>query len=194
VDFETELAKLLDKEEVPPQDETAELTGVLQYLLNAFNKKQTEYSLQLEEIYDTLKSQDTQVLQASLAAEGQRANHLALTALGLSDNLEHFCAYARQSGTEELRAQAEILWNNSANLLAGCGILRLGNEEEPFDPRIHQVQGAIASALPRERVVQVLQSGYGYLGTVLRKATVLLSRGPEESGTAENTEGCGDYE
>jgi molecular chaperone GrpE (heat shock protein) len=186
VDFEGELAELLAKEEEPlPREEPGELAAALRYMLNAFGEKQTNFSLQIEEIYDMLSSQNTQALQEALSSEKKRADYLVMTILGLCDVLEDFYAYARQSGREELRDQGEILWRNSGTLLAGCGILRQGTEGEELDMRIHSVKGAVDSPLPREQVVRVLQSGYVYMGTVLRKAAVMLSRGPAETGEIE---------
>jgi molecular chaperone GrpE (heat shock protein) len=95
--------------------------------------------------------------------------------------LEDFCAYARQSGSEALEHQARLLWKNSDVLLEGCGITRLGEEGQPLDPAIHTVQAAAPSAFPREHVAQVLQSGYRYLGALVRRAVVVVSAGTQET-------------
>ncbi|MDR1933730.1 MAG: nucleotide exchange factor GrpE [Spirochaetales bacterium] len=189
LNFETELNKLLAREPEPlPHSELAELILAEQKLLAALNKKQADLSFQVEEIYDLAKESDTRVLQETLEAEKERGDKLAAAAIALCDILEHFCAYARQSGSEELENQARLLWQNSDGVLEGCGIIRLGEEGQSLDPEIHTVQAAAASPLPRERVTRVLQSGYRYLGTVLRRAAVVISTGPEcpEEGDAEN--------
>jgi molecular chaperone GrpE (heat shock protein) len=62
---------------------------------------------------------------------------------------------------------------------------RLGEEGQLLDPEIHRVQTAAASPLPREHVARVLQSGYRYLGDVLRRAAVIISTG-EESAEEED--------
>jgi molecular chaperone GrpE (heat shock protein) len=188
VNFEAELEKLLAQErEFLPGDpknppfpsgyELAELAAAEQELLTALNKKQADFSLQIEEIYDLVKEGDTSVLQEALGVEKNRAGQLVAAAVGLCDMLEDFCAYARQSGSEALEHQAHLLWKNSGALLEGCGITRLGEEGQRLDPAIHTVQAAVPSAFPREHVAQVLQSGYRYLGVVVRRASVVVSAG-----------------
>jgi molecular chaperone GrpE (heat shock protein) len=187
VNFEAELEKLLIREQKPlPHYELTEaaaaereLLAMERELLAAVQKKQTDLSLQVEEIYDLVKEGDTRVLQEALDTEKGRTGQLALAAIGLCDMLEDFCAYARQSGNGDLEHQGLLLWKNSGALLESCGITRLGEEGQPLDPAIHTVQAAVASAFPREHVAQVLQSGYRYLGVVVRRAVVVLSAGNE---------------
>jgi molecular chaperone GrpE (heat shock protein) len=182
VNFEAELDKLLAREQEPLlQHELAEFAAAEREILAAVNKKQTDLSLQVEEIYDLVKEGDSKVLQETLDAEKGRARQLALTAIGLCDLLEDFCAYARQSGSEDLEHQGRLLWKNSGALLENCGITRLGEEGQPLNPAIHTVQAAAASVFPQEYVAQVLQSGYRYLGAVVRRAVVVISSGTENS-------------
>ncbi|MDR0450073.1 MAG: nucleotide exchange factor GrpE [Treponema sp.] len=180
LDFEAELEKLLSRETGRlPQYELTELAAAGRQFLGELNKRQTDLSLQVEEIYDLVKEQDTRLLKEALEAEKNRANQLALAAVGLSDLLEDFCAYAGQSGSEELKHQAGLLRKKSDGILAGCGILRFGQEGESLNPQIHTVKASAESSLPREQVVQVLQSGYVYQNTLVRKAAVVVSRGAE---------------
>jgi molecular chaperone GrpE (heat shock protein) len=180
VNFEVELEKLLAEERKPlPGSAVAELAAAEMQLLTALYKKDTDLSLQVEEIYDLVKEGDTRILQEALGAEKTRCGHLAGTAVGLCDMLEDFCAYARQSGSEDLEHQARLLWKNAGALLEGGGITRLGEEGQRLDPAIHKVQAAVPSNLPREYVTQVLQSGYRYLGAIVRRAVVVVSAGDE---------------
>jgi molecular chaperone GrpE (heat shock protein) len=182
VDFEAELEKLLAGEQEPlPQYELAEVLAEGRALLEALNKKQADFSLQVEEIYDLAKEADARELREALSAEKDRLRQLLGAAVGLSDMLEHFYVYAGQSGSAELEHQGRLLWQNSRLLLENCGISRLGKAGQILDPALHTVQAAVDSELPKEHVVQVLQSGYGYLGTVLRKAVVMVSRGDEDT-------------
>ncbi|GHV87673.1 hypothetical protein AGMMS50267_00330 [Spirochaetia bacterium] len=141
LDFETELNKLLSRETEPlPRYEFAqavEMASLGKELLEDLQKKQTDVSLQVEEIYDLLKEKNTlvcndshviAVLQGSLEAEKTRADSLAHTAIALCDLLEDFCAFARLSGSDELKHQAEILWTQSGHLLSGNNIVRIGTE------------------------------------------------------------------
>jgi molecular chaperone GrpE (heat shock protein) len=178
VNFETELEKLLAGEYEPlPQYELTEVLAEGQALLDALNKKQAELSLQVEEVYDLVKDADDRGLQETLKTERARLQQLLEVAVGLSDMLEHFCVYAGQSGSAELEHQGRLLWQNSQALLESCGITRFGEAGESLNPLLHTVHSALDSKIPKEHIVRVLQSGYGYLGRLLRKAAVVVSRG-----------------
>jgi molecular chaperone GrpE (heat shock protein) len=191
LNFEDELKKLLSRETGRlPQYEFAELAAAGQEFLAELNKKQTEVSLQIEEIYDVVKEQDTRIFREKADAEKTRANHLVFTAIGLSDLLEDFCSYARQSGSDELKHQAAVMWENAGAMLAERGIFRFGEEGQPMNPQIHTVKASADSPFPKEQVVQVLQSGYLYQNALVRKAAVVVSRGQQQwnTGTAEQDE------
>jgi molecular chaperone GrpE (heat shock protein) len=184
INFEAELDKLLSHETRSlPQYEFAELLAAGREVLAAIGQKQGEVSLQVEEIYDLVKEQKD--LRETVSAEKTRADRLVLTAIGLCDLLEDFCAYARRSGSEELKDQARLLRENAGGILSGCGILRFGEEGQPLNPQIHTVKASAASPLPREEVVEVLQSGYVYKDVLIRKAAVVVSRGQEEEAREE---------
>jgi molecular chaperone GrpE (heat shock protein) len=182
LNFEAELEKLLSREtDMLPQYEFTELAAEGRKFLEELNKKQTDVSLQIEEIYDLVKEQDTRIWQDAVNTEKTRANRLVFAAIALADLIEDFFTYARQSGSEELKHQAGIMWENAGGALSGCGIFRFGEEGQPLNPQIHTVKASVESPLPREQVVQVLQSGYLYHNTLLRKAAVVLSRGQEDT-------------
>jgi molecular chaperone GrpE (heat shock protein) len=183
LNFEAELNKLLFREAGRlPQYELVELAAEGQELLREFNKKQTDVSLQIEEIYDLVKEQEG--LQKQVDAETARADRLVLAAISLVDLLEDFCTYAGQSGSEELEQQAGILWRNAGSILLNCEIFRFGEKGQLLDPQIHTVKASAESLLPPEQVVQVLQSGYVYKNILVRKAAVVVSRGRQD-GTGE---------
>ncbi|MDR1575097.1 MAG: nucleotide exchange factor GrpE [Treponema sp.] len=187
LDFETELDRLLARESAPlPHSELAELAAAGQLMLTELYKKNAELSLQVEEVYDIVKEADGGIVREALDDERKRAGRLVAAVVALCDILEHFYAYARQSGGEDLELQARLLWKNAAAVLEGCGITRLGEEGQYLDPEIHTVESAAASFLPREYVVRVLQSGYRYLGNVLRRAVVVVSTGTEYPEGREN--------
>jgi molecular chaperone GrpE (heat shock protein) len=190
MNFEDELDKLLACEtKMLPQYEAVELAAAGLELLSELNKKQTDVSLQIEEIYDIVKEQDIQALQKAIDAEKARANQLVVAATALSGLLEDFCTYAAHSGSEELKHQAGLLWEHSGSMLEGCGILRFGAAGELLNPQIHTVKASVESHLPREQVVQVLESGYAYQGILLKKAAVVVSQGPDaEAGAAETAD------
>lgn len=182
VDFEAELEKLLAGEQEPlPRYELMEVLAEGRALLDALNKRQLDLSLQVEEIYDLAKEADARELRENLKAEGDRLQQVLVAAIGLSDMLEHFCVYAGQSGSAELEHQGRLLWQNSRILLENCGIARFGEAGQLLNPTLHTVQSAVASELPKEHIIKVLQSGYVYFGRLLRKASVVVSRGEVDS-------------
>lgn len=182
LDFQKELDKLLSHEsEITSHTELEALTNAGKQLLTALNKKQADISMQVEEIYDMVREADTSDMRDTLRSETARADRLAKTVIGLCNIMEDFCAFAMQSGSDELNSQAMMMWKNSNALLEECAITRLGEVGQRLNPDIHKVQSVSASEVPREHVAMVLQSGYRYMGTVARKAVVIVSMGMEET-------------
>jgi len=180
MDFEAELAKLLAQESEPlPESELVEIAAAGRQLLLTLNKKQADISMQVEELYDLTKDSDNTALQEALQDVKARAQSAVRAAVGLCDLIEDFFEYSQQSGMEELARQALMMRKEADGLLEQCGIARLGEEGQPLDPDVHSVRSGAASQIPREHVVKVLQSGYRYLGAIMRKATVVVSMGME---------------
>ncbi|MDR0668830.1 MAG: nucleotide exchange factor GrpE [Treponema sp.] len=187
INFETELNKLLSLETGElPDYEFAEIAAAGREILAEFDKKQTDTSLQIEEIYDLVKEQD--FLRETAASERARADRLIPAIIGLADLLEDFYAYAGQSGSEELKHQAKLQRENAGGILSSCGVLRFGEAGQALNPQYHTVKASVESPFPKEQVVQVLQSGYVYQGAIVRKAAVVVSRGqvPEETSIIDH--------
>lgn len=185
LDFETELEKLLSREmEGLPQYEFAELAAAGNQFLAELGRKQSDASLQIEEIYDLVKEQHALIEAAE--RERQEKDRLMAAALGITDLIEYFRAYAEQSSDETLKAQAGSMWQNTAIILANCGVFRFGAAGEPLDPQIHTVKASVESSFPREYVTEVLQSGYASQNRILRKAAVVVSRGQQNADGACN--------
>lgn len=186
-DFKQELNKLLEQETQPlPMDTLTEAALAEQKILASLGKRQSELSMQVEEIYDIVENIDNAALQEAMQTEKQRADTLAGTVVSLCDVLEDFCAFARDSGDAELDKQARMMWSNTGRLLERSGFVRIGEVGQRLDPEIHTVRAAAASSVPREHVAQVLQSGYRYMGVVARRAVVLLSEGMGETADEQN--------
>jgi molecular chaperone GrpE (heat shock protein) len=184
LNFEDELARLLSREtEAPPRNEGAELAAAARDFLADLNRKQTDVSLQIEEIYDLAKEQNS--FREQTEAEKNRADRLVFAAIDIADLLDDFFAYAGRSGSEELRHQAGLLKKSAGSILAAQGILGFGEPGQALDPRIHTVKASAESPLPREQVVEALQTGYVYRNTLLRKAAVVVSRGQEAPGNED---------
>ena len=184
LDFEAELEKLLSRErDLLPQYEFAEVAAAGQRLFAELDRKQDAASLQIEEIYDLVKEQ--RALIETAARDRQEKDRLVTAAIGIADLIEYFRAYAEQNGDEALKAQARVMWQNTAGILANCGVFRFGKAGEPLDPQIHTVKASVESSFPYEYVTEVLQSGYTTQNRLLRKAAVVVSRGQQNEGSAD---------
>ena len=185
LDFEAELEKLLSHERgLLPQSEFAEVAEAGRRFLAELDRKQDDTSLQIEEIYDLVKEQ--RALIEAAARELQEKDRLVAALIGIADLVEYFRAYAERSGDEALKAQARGMWQNTAGILASCGVFCFGKAGEPLDPQIHTVKASAGSSFPREYVTEVLQSGYTAQNRLLRKAAVVVSRGQQDAGNADN--------
>jgi len=182
LDFEKELEILLAQESKPlPQSELEGLVTEGRELIQSFNKKQADIALQIEEVYDMVKDVDSAALQEALRDEKARAGQLALAAVGLCDLIDDFYEFANGSGSEGLVSQAELMRKNADGLIESCAMQRFGEAGQLLDPKIHSVRAGAVSPFPRDHIARVLNSGYYYLGAVIRKAAVVVSNGTEDS-------------
>lgn len=174
MDFAAELEKLLQAEESPPLDlleelamTQAELLGSLQELLGSQQQNNESLSLQVEEIYDIVKESDENAKEVKAAAK--RENMLVNGLISLCDLVDgllpHLQEHSRTVDAKKMEA------------VDACGLEPLGFPGERLDPRLHTVAGAEYSDAPMESVIRVLESGYAYHEKLIRKATVILSKG-----------------
>lgn|GEM_PF-1010889 len=200
MDFAAELMKLLEAEELPPTDPLVELAqsqgGEDKELEKTLLQKNDDISLQIEEIYDIIKEADEN--SKELKAAAKRENSLIAAIIASGDLLDNVLHYLRGLGEDD----ANIISSQRDIALASCDIERLGVPGERLDPRFHTVGDGEFSEMPFETVTQVLDSGYVYRGKVLRKATVVISKGEEpviafkdtidaDSGLIDGLEGIG---
>jgi molecular chaperone GrpE (heat shock protein) len=184
LDFSKELDRLLSQETgADITDEAALWAEEGRRLLSSFSKQQTDLSLQVEEIYDLVNEAETE--RQALRAEQKNAGRLLGALIGLSDLIEDFYAFAERCQEESFAAQARAVWQSAGRVLSECEITRLGKEGQPFDTEIHTVESAAVSGFPREYAAKILRSGYRYKGSLLRKASIVISLGegsqcPEE--------------
>ncbi len=182
LDFKNELDKLLELEAEPlAQTPLEELARSQARLFASLDKRQADISLQVEEVYDIVRELDASELRESYNEEKKRSQTLLAALILMCDMIEDFCAFARKIGDEALLRQAELMLKNADGLLQRSGVTRFGEAEQRLDPEIHSVRGTDVSELPKEHVADVIQSGYYYMGNVIRKASVILSTGTEEA-------------
>ena len=174
LNFEKELETLLAGEIGAAETDAFDmLVGEGQRLAKELGKKQDDLSLQIEEIYDIIKERDTK--DEAVRTELGRVQQLQNAVVRMFDIIEDFLRFAAQSGNEELANQARMMWKNADRLLESCSIERIGTPGTPLDPRLHTVLAAAHSQYPYEHIADVVQSGYRYSGTLIRKASVVVS-------------------
>ena len=171
MDFAAELQKLLHAEEPPPIDPLAELAQAQTELLDSIQKNGANLSLQMEEVYDIIKDADENAREVKAAAK--RENMLLSGLVAMGDLLDNLLPYMQEHG-QTIAAKKE-------DAMSACGLERLGYIGERLDSRLHTVASAEYSGAPPESIIRVLESGYAYNGKIIRKATVILSKGAENA-------------
>ena len=171
MDFAKELQKLLDAEEYPPVDPLLELARAQAGMMETINKNGTGVSMQVEELYDIVKESDDNSREVKNAEK--RESQLLCALIAMCDLLDDLTKYVLSSGA----GHAETINAKIAEIMNNCGLERVGYVGERLDPRLHTVSDGQHSDAPLETILYILQCGYEYRGTVIRKATVLISKG-----------------
>jgi molecular chaperone GrpE (heat shock protein) len=167
MDFAAELQKLLDAEDPIPLDPLAEIVATQGGLWNFLQKNSSGLSMQIEEIYDIIKDADQNAKEAKAAIK--REYILLGSLIAISDLLDGLLPYLHEHN-QTISAKKE-------EVLKACGLERLGFPGERLDPRLHTVAAAEYNEAAFETIIHVLESGYTYRGQIIRKATVILSKG-----------------
>ena len=169
--FAAKLKKILHIGKKRPIENLLELTRAQTELLGNLGKRGDDLSLQIEEIYDIVKGADENTKE--LGAAVKRETLLLHSLVAVSDLLEGLLPCIPQHEKTILAKKEEYLH--------ACGLEQLGFVGERLDPRMHTVASAEHSDAPVESVVRVLESGYAYRGKIVRKATVVLSKGVDDA-------------
>ena len=175
MDFGKELKKLLDAEETALLDPLSELTRTQSGVLEAIQKTGSDISHQVEEIYDIVKTADVNTREIKSAAK--RESTLIAGLITLSDLLDSVLMYMKSAGA----IHASTIAAKKDEVLGSCGLEAYDGLGQQLDPRYHTVASAEYSEAPHESVTRVLENGYIYRGNVTRKATVIVSKGSENT-------------
>jgi molecular chaperone GrpE (heat shock protein) len=173
MDFNAELQRLLALEPTPVGSELAELANIHTSLLAQVGRRANDMSLQIEEIYDIIKDDDESAENAKAAEK--REHTLVNGVIALCDVIDAFVGFAVD--IPDLSEQAVMMRQQTDRVLAGVGVRRIGEIDDPINAKLHSVSGAIYSDVTFEHIAAILQSGYEYGGKVIRKAAVIVSKG-----------------
>ena len=174
MDYLTELQKLLKEEDAPVLDSHLELSQSQLKLMEAIYKRNTDISMQVEEIYDIIKDADQNANEVASAARRERL--LLESLMSLNDLLGDVLLVLSDTHFEHL----EAISGKVEEILDICNLEITTALGQRLDPRIHEVVAAESSDEPVEAVIRILEHGYEYREKVLRKGKVIVSKGWEQ--------------
>ncbi len=112
--------------------------------------------------------------------DGRRA--LAIFVEGLLpvlDAFERALTTASEANNEQFRVGFELIYKQLTDALARHGLERITAKGAPFDPFVHQAVERVETTEAEDGVVlEELQSGYKFKGTVVRPAMVRVAAAP----------------
>ena len=174
MDFALELQKLLDEEDITLQNPLEEIAKSQLNIIESIAKNSSDISLQVEEIYDIIKDSEENAQAAKNAVK--REETLLRGLIAVNDLLDSILQYLTDSDLSHIKAIEE----KQEEIISACGIEKTGFTGQKLEPKLHTVASAEQSDAPYETVTQVLESGYIYKGSIVRKATVIVSKGNEQ--------------
>lgn len=187
IDFKKELEKLskpnLDQQFLKYENDISTGFSVLNGTVTKIFKKQGAMDIQLEEMYAVLDERDNKDIIENL--EHERAE-LAKALIAAADLVEDFYVYYKEHYDVSLSAQSELMWKTICKAMAGAGLIRIADENTPFDMHLNSIEGTTHNdAFQNGFIVKVLKSGYIYNNTVYRKSIVVVNRLEEEEKKVE---------
>lgn len=96
--------------------------------------------------------------------------------LPIVDDLERALDYSDVDGAAVLDG-VRAVYDQAVALLARLGFARFDDVGKPFDPHRHEAVGVVDDETAPGTVIGTVRPGYDGLGTVLRPAGVVVSRG-----------------
>jgi molecular chaperone GrpE len=112
---------------------------------------------------------------------GERERVLAAW-LPVLDNLERALDVATEPSTSQLLEGLRAVRDQAVGVLERLGFPRFEDVGEPFDPSRHEAVTAVPAGddVPAGTIVAATRPGYGRNGTLLRPASVVVARPPED--------------
>ncbi|MGH9792851.1 MAG: nucleotide exchange factor GrpE [Candidatus Acidiferrales bacterium] len=119
--------------------------------------------------------------------DGRRANAMLVDALlPVLDAFERALA-GHAGGDEQYRLGFELIYKQLSDALARSGLERIAAKGELFDPFVHQaVERVETSEVEDGTIIEELQPGYKYKGTVLRPSMVRVAARPGGAGAGDS--------
>lgn len=89
-------------------------------------------------------------------------------------------ASAKADNAADLHHGFSLVQKQLLDFLRDHGVEEISAVGHPFDPNLHEAVGQIPSPEPEGSVCQQLRKGYRIKDRLLRPATVMVSKGPEQ--------------
>jgi len=188
IDLKSELQKIayqnIDGAFIGRKSDIAEAFRLYADNIGRLYKKQGEMNIQLEEIYSLAAENQQNNVTESLEKE----NDKLIKALVFSaDMIEDLYTYYENNYDEAMTAQSSVIWRTLCKTFAAAGLVRVADENTPFDPTLNSVENIICDMNINEGyIAKVLKSGYIYKNKVIRKSLVVINKTEIETETEKN--------
>lgn len=175
----------LDIEESCLQEEFIMIFQTFQKTLNRFGKEQYKTVGQLEEIVDLLEEEKEletsyRELKEGIKKKQEEVHTLLQGLITAADKLEDIYRYTLKKEEDPWAEQISMLWESLGQELSRYGIIRIEGIGSFFSTPYYSVEGIKKDPnLPHGTIIEVLQAGYTYQGTVIRKAKVIVNENQE---------------
>jgi molecular chaperone GrpE (heat shock protein) len=173
MDFQSELRRLVEKETIPIGSKLMEVIRAERNILFSIDEQAKGLSSRMEDIYEIIKDGDDSINAAKTSLQHEQA--LISTAIALSDLIDTFINFAGDK--PELSDQARMMQQQTEKILSRAKMESFGKLDDPINPKLYNVSGAIYSEKPFEHVATVLEKGYMFENKLIRKASVIVSKG-----------------
>ena len=188
IDLKSELQKIayqnIDGAFIGRKSDIAEAFRLYADNIGRLYKKQGEMNIQLEEIYSlAAENQQNNVIESL-----EKENEKLIKALVFSaDMIEDLYTYYENNYDEAMTAQSSVIWRTLCKTFAAAGLVRVADENTPFDPTLNSVENIICDMNINEGyIAKVLKSGYIYKNKVIRKSLVVINKTEIETETEKN--------
>jgi len=109
--------------------------------------------------------------------------------LPVLDAFERALAAPDNGDSEQYRLGFELIYKQFTDALRGHGLERIPAKDQPFDPFVHQAVERVETADVEEgTVVEELQPGYKFQGSVLRPSMVRVAATPSAAQPEDDAE------
>lgn len=157
--------------------------------LDKFDKLETkliELQLTIEDLQDSIENNSEQIVDLKQDNELETSS-LVNSLIAAGDMIEDFWAYAKQSGSEALETQANMMWQTFIKKCSSSNLIRIQNEGTKPDPKYDTTTSSdYNDEIPKGHIIYNLRSGYLYDNKLVRKSNVVISNGKKIISLEDN--------